>query len=83
MFNTVFVCVCLFSFYNFRLMLRFMLDFQKIIAPGGGVLEQFLRPNGRGFALSLCSGGGGNWPFQKIPWGLPRGGWSGLELTDT
>ena len=46
--------------------------------PGGGVLVRFFCPRGRGFALSLCRGGGIR-PFKKVP----QGEWSGLELTDT
>ena len=50
--------------------------------PGGGVLARFFCSKGGGFALSLWPEGG-NSPFQKIPRGFARGGWSGLELTDT
>ena len=39
--------------------------------PKGGVLAQFFCPR-----ILHC-------PFKKIPWGFTRGGWSGLELTDT
>ena len=39
---------------------------------------------GRGFALSLCQGGGELAYSKKIPGVWPgEGGWSGLELTDT
>ena len=50
--------------------------------PGGGVLARFFYPRGRDFAIPLCLRVGIS-PFQKIPLGFTRRGWSGLELTDT
>ena len=46
--------------------------------PQGGVLARFYRPGVEGFEL-LFFLGGGEFAHQKIA----RGGWSGLELTDT
>ena len=51
----------------------FFAGFLKIIAPGGGVLERFFCPRGRGFALSLCLGGGEFARSKQFPGGSPEG----------
>ena len=50
--------------------------------PLGGVLGRFLGP-GVGVSNSFFARGVGNSPLKKLPVGFARGGWSGLELTDT
>ena len=47
--------------------------FLKIIAARGGVLARFFCPGDRGFALSLCSGGG-EFALPKKSLGISRGG---------
>ena len=47
-------------------------------APGGGVLARFYRPGGG--VLNSFLLGGGEFAHKKE---IARGGWSGLELTDT
>ena len=55
----------------------------KAYAPGWGFIMTFCL-RGRGFALSLCQGGGELAYSKKFPSVWPgEGGWSGLELTDT
>ena len=49
---------------------------------GGGVLARFYGPGGGSFELYFCLGVG-NSPIKNIARGFARGGWSGLELTDT
>ena len=48
----------------------------------GWGFSSFYRPGGRGLELSFCPRGG-EFAIKKIARGFCRGGWSGLELTDT
>ena len=73
----------LFFIISISCFVGFFAGFLKIKCPASRVLAQFFCPKARGFAFSLCHGGWGILPFKKIPWGLARGEWSGLELTDT
>ena len=51
--------------------------------PGGGVLARFYRPGGWGFSTPFLPWGWGIRPSKKLPGRFARGGWPGLELTDT
>ena len=50
--------------------------------PPGWDLSSFFRPGGGGFELFFARRVG-NLPIKKLPVGFARGGWSGLEFTNT
>ena len=72
-------------FHNFCLihvLLFFSAGYLKIIARGWGFNTIFL-PQSSGFRTFFVPEGRGFSISKKIRRGLPGGGWSGLELTDT